>query len=61
MWFFCKKILSAYSPYFPTFQFDDTFAKKVYELMRNWALDNKPIPLDEFLKERNVNTNVIEN
>lgn len=48
-------------PYFPTFQFDGTFAKKVYELMRNWALDNKPIPLDEFLKERNANTNVIEN
>ncbi len=29
--------------------------------MRNWALDNKPIALDEFLKERNANSTVVEN
>ena len=48
-------------PYFPTFQFDGTFAKEVYNLMRDWALKNKPLPLHVFLKERKASTSASAN
>ena len=38
-------------PYFATFDFDGKNAEIEYNLVREWAQNNKPVPLEEFIKQ----------